>query len=161
MNGVNRSTSVAWIIAAVATALALATIVAEIAGPAVPEASADPSASSGGVVLVAMLAVVAVAYFTSVLLLQFTLRPLTSRSDLTVAGSTLAVAGLFGPVRRRIQAFVDRRFYRSQYDATRTLDAFGVRLREQLDLEALGADLRGAVTTTMQPDHVSLCLRER
>jgi MFS family permease len=107
--------------------------------------------------LTAMLALV---YVGGVVGLQAILRAMTGQeSTLVVVASTLAIAALFSPLRRRVQGFVDRRFYRRKYDATKTLAAFNTRLREETDLASLSDELVGVVSATMQPEHVSLWLR--
>jgi hypothetical protein len=104
----------------------------------------------------------AVVYFGGVTATQTVFRALTGQEEqpqLAIVVSTLIIAALFNPLRRRIQSFIDRRFYRSKYDARKTLEAFSAKLRDETDLDALNNELVGVVEETMQPARVSLWLR--
>ena len=104
----------------------------------------------------------ALVYFGSVALLQYAFRALSGHEEqqqLVIVVSTLAIAALFNPLRRRIQSFIDHRFYRRKYDARKTLEAFSARLRDETDLEALNKELVSVVKETLQPEHVSMWLR--
>ena len=105
--------------------------------------------------------VLAAAYIGLVLTGQALFSSFAGGSNLAIAASTLVVAALFLPLRSRVQRFVDRRFYRRRYDAQRTLEGFGARLREQVDLPSLERDLQAVVSETMQPDGVSLWLHRK
>jgi hypothetical protein len=99
-------------------------------------------------------------YFGGIVLMQRFFDLLTGQqSTLAVVASTLLIAALFNPLRRRIQSFIDRHFYRRKYDARKILDAFSAKLRDETDLDALNDQLVGVVRETMQPAHVSLWLR--
>ena len=102
----------------------------------------------------------AASYAGIVISVQYLLSAATGQeSTLAVVASTLAIAALFGPLRRRVQTFVDRLFYRRKYDAAKTLEAFSARLREETDLKALTDEVTSVVRGTMHPAHVSLWLR--
>jgi len=104
----------------------------------------------------------ALVYFGGITMTQALFRMLTGQEQqpqLAVVISTLAIAALFDPLRRRTQSFIDRRFYRRKYDAQKTLETFSSRLRDETDLDALSGDLEGVVRETMQPAYVSLWLR--
>ena len=110
----------------------------------------------------ALTAMLALVYFGGVATTQTIFRALTGQEQqpqLAIVASTLIIAALFNPLRRRIQAFIDRRFYRRKYDAAKTLAAFSAKLRDETDLDTLRDDLVGVVMETVQPAHVSLWLR--
>jgi hypothetical protein len=107
-------------------------------------------------------AILAGVYFGGVTATQALFRTLTGQEQLpqlVVVASTLVIAALFNPLRRRIQSFIDRRFYRRKYDAAKTLEGFSLKLRDETDLDALRDDVVGVLGETMQPAHVSLWLR--
>jgi hypothetical protein len=101
----------------------------------------------------------ALIYFGGVMLVQQLTRSITASSDLAIAVSTLALAALFFPLRRRVQNAIDRRFYRRKYDAAKTLAAFGVTVRDEVELDKLTSELLNVVNETMQPTNVNLWLR--
>jgi len=110
----------------------------------------------------ALTAALVAVYFGGVATLQALFRALTGQEQqpqLAIVVSTLAIAALFDPLRRRIQGFIERRFYRRKYDAAKTLAAFGSRLREETDLDSLRVEVLRVVRETMQPEHASLWLR--
>ena len=107
----------------------------------------------------AVSATLAATYVAAVVLLQALLRPMTAGSEVAFALSTLIVVALFQPIRRRAQDAVDRRFYRARYDAARTINAFSVRLRDDVELDSVRADLIAVIHDTIHPGHASVWLR--
>ena len=111
-------------------------------------------------VYVSLTVALASVYVGGVVGLQSVFRALTGeQSTLAIVASTLAIAALSSPLRRLVQGFVDRRFYRRKYDARKTLEAFNACLRDETDLNTLSEDLMRVASSTMQPEHVSLWLR--
>jgi hypothetical protein len=113
-------------------------------------------------VYISLTTLLAAVYFGWVATTESVLRALTGQEQqpqLVVVISTLVIAALFNPLRRRIQSFIDKRFYRNKYDARKTLETFSVKLRDETNLDVLSDDLVGVVRETMQPAHVSLWLR--
>ena len=106
--------------------------------------------------------VLATVYLGGVTATQALFQSFTGQGDLpqlAIVASTLVIAALFNPLRRRVQSFIDRRFYRKKYDARKTLEGFSARLRNEMDLDGLNAELVAVVRETMQPEHVSVWLR--
>ncbi len=104
-------------------------------------------------------ALLVLGFAGTVVLFQLILASFTSGNDLAVAGSTLIVFVLIRPLRERLQIFVDRRFYRQKYDTERVLQAFGAKVRDDVNLEALSSDVTDIVATSLQPEHMSLWLQ--
>ena len=122
----------------------------------------QPALERHNAILSQAVAALVLVYFSSVVLLQALVGILTGQRQLAVVTvlSTLALAAAFGPLRRRVQDFIDRRFYRRKYDAARTLASFAVAARDEVDLDRLSAQLVAVVDDTMQPERVSLWLRK-
>ena len=99
-------------------------------------------------------------YIGCVVLLRQVLAPLTGSSELAIMASTLAIAALFTPLRRRIQTMIDRRFYRRKYDAAKVLAVFGATVRDETDLDALTSEMLRVIDDTMQPESIGLWLRD-
>jgi hypothetical protein len=111
-------------------------------------------------VYTALTAVLVGLYAGGVLVFRTALDPVTGDNDVAIAASTLAVAAMFGPARRRIQSFIDHRFYRSRYDAQQMLEGFASRLRQEVDLDSVSGDLLGVIGRAVHPAHASVWLRE-